>query len=164
MDAAFNDFQKAIDINPNNAETYYGRSIYFYTMEDYESALLDLRSAFRLDPEFDGLQVMLAEVYAAVGAYDLAMKYYDLAIMFDPYNPENFFRRANYLYETDNLAGAMEDFDYAISLDESVPAPYTNRGLLKLEMKNKSGACEDWKKAFKLGSEYAQELLKTHCK
>ena len=58
----------------------------------------------------------------------------------------------------------MEDFDYAIGLDENEPAPYTNRGLIKLEMKNKTGACEDWKKAFQLGSEYAQELLKKHCK
>jgi tetratricopeptide (TPR) repeat protein len=133
-------------------------------MQDYESALSDLRSVFTLDPEFDGLQIMLAEVYAAIGEYDLAMKYYDLAIMFEPYNPENFFKRGNHLYEIDNLTGALEDFDYAISLDESVPAPYTNRGLLKFEMKDKIGACEDWKKAFKLGSEYAQELLKKHCK
>ena len=58
----------------------------------------------------------------------------------------------------------MDDFNYAITLDNDVPAPYTNRGLLKFELKDKNGACEDWKKAFQLGSTYAQELLKKHCR
>jgi tetratricopeptide (TPR) repeat protein len=164
VDAAFNDFEKAIELNPFNPETYFKRCLIFYEMEDYELALSDLQTVFTLDPEFDGLQVMMAEVYAGLGEDNLAMKYYDLSIMFEPYNPENFFKRGNYLYELDNLKGALEDFDYAISLDESVPAPYTNRGLLKFELKDKSGACQDWKKAFQLGSEYAQELLKKHCK
>jgi hypothetical protein len=58
----------------------------------------------------------------------------------------------------------MDDFNYAIALDDSIPAPYVNRGLLKQEMNDSEGACSDWKKAFQLGSEYAQELLKKNCK
>ena len=131
---------------------------------EYEKALSDLEIVFSLDPEFEGLHIMLAEVYSNLGEDELALKYYDLSIMYDPYNGENFFKRGIFLYELDNMEGAMEDFDQAINLDETIPAPYTNRGLLKLEMKNKQGACEDWKKAFQLGSEYAQELLKKNCR
>ena len=99
-----------------------------------------------------------------MGENEKALKNYDLAILNTPEDGEVFFKRGIYLFEIENYAGAMEDFNYAIKLDNSIPAPYTNRGLLKLELKDKAGACEDWKKAFQLGSEYAQQLLKKHCK
>ena len=95
---------------------------------------------------------------------EMALKYYDLAILNDAENGENFFKRGVFLYEIDKSEAAMDDFDYSIKLNNSMPAPYTNRGLLKLENNDKDGACLDWKRAFQLGSEYAQELIKEHCK
>ena len=46
------DYNKAINLNPNDAGFYYNRGILYHDMEKYENAMEDYNKAINLNPNF----------------------------------------------------------------------------------------------------------------
>ena len=51
VDLAIEDFDKAIDLHPNYAETYYYRGLAYDTKGDYDFAIEDFTKAIELNPD-----------------------------------------------------------------------------------------------------------------
>ena len=176
-DLALQDFSAIIDAGQQYDIVFYNRGLSLFFLGQFERAMQDFSRAIELNDQETDYYVYKALSLLSIGQVEESFKIFEVALELDPNNPdtyykrstaffevEDFFKRANFLYDIQNYVGAMDDLNYAIMLDETVPAPYTNRGLLKFEMKDKSGACADWKKAFQLGSLQAQQLLQKHCR
>jgi len=68
---AIYDFSKSIDLNPNNAEPFYGRAMVNLTLKDKESAVADLglavKNSIPLQPIHNKARKMKAEMWLELG-------------------------------------------------------------------------------------------------
>jgi tetratricopeptide (TPR) repeat protein len=51
-DQAVQDYNRAIELNPNQAVSYYNRARVYSRQERHEQALQDLRKAIQINPDF----------------------------------------------------------------------------------------------------------------
>ena len=110
------DFNKAIRLNPNDAEAYNGRGIVRYDQGDPEGALADYTEAIRLNPNY-------AEAYNNRGVirYDQAylesaIADYNEAIRLEPNYANAYYNRARSRNEQGDKQGAINDLQKASDL------------------------------------------------
>ena len=51
-DSALKDYNRAVELGPDNAGIYYNRGVLFVSQKDYDSALKDYDTAIRLNPAY----------------------------------------------------------------------------------------------------------------
>lgn len=60
-------YNKAIELNPNNAKVYNGRANIYRLTNNIPAAMADIEKAIALDPDLGATYATLAEIYAAQG-------------------------------------------------------------------------------------------------
>jgi len=179
---AIEDYNKAIEIDPENGGTYYmSRGLAKQDLQDYTGAIENYDKAIELDPKNDfayynrGLakqslrDKIEAEGYHAtadLGYHTGAIEDYDKAIEINKINhpeaplnvpPVYYCKRGAAKYSLQDYKGAIEDFNEAfpcIYADE-----YYIRGLAKQALKDKKGALEDLGKAAAQGKKDAYKKI-----
>jgi tetratricopeptide (TPR) repeat protein len=127
------DLDRAIQLEPNNAEAYNNRGYFKSKLADIQGALADYNRAIQLNPKYTA-------VYSNRGLLKTdnlqdiqgGLADYNRAIQLNPkyayaYNNRGLLK-ADKLYD---FQGALADYDRAIQLDSKSPAAYNNRGFLK---------------------------------
>jgi tetratricopeptide (TPR) repeat protein len=151
---AFQDLEKAIDLNPNLAKDYYARGLLREReFEKPEKALEDYNKALELD-------LSLVNAYYARGLLKLsgdrnsAAADFQAVIKIDPISPWGY-------YGLGLVSGNIADFDRAIHLNPQFAAAYYQRGLIKEKQQNEQAAMADYQKAITLnpGHSDAQHSL-----
>ncbi|MDD9842026.1 MAG: tetratricopeptide repeat protein [Alphaproteobacteria bacterium] len=158
---ASDDFDKAIELDPNNAEAYYHRGhIVFieaeetYNDDTYRFALPDFDEAIRLKPDY-------VEAYNSRGFVKYKLKKYHKAIAdFDEAIKRNsdfapaYNCRGLTRIELKDLQGALTDFDKAIEKNLEYTEAYYNRGKIKRKQGDYKGALADFNQAIKLNPNF----------
>jgi tetratricopeptide (TPR) repeat protein len=101
----------------------------------------------RVSYNYDG-----AEQYFKLKEYEKAIKFYTLAIKYNPKYTAAYHRRGEYKYILGKYDEALLDYNWAIILNPNYTQSYFYRGLVKLKLGDKEGACLDLQKALALGS------------
>ena len=150
------DFDKALELDPNNADAYFARGAYYANLGQYAQALQDLNkaielpfeSAFRLPAKL----FTRAIVYSNLNQYEQAIQDFNQAIKFYPYSYEAFayYNRGDAYRHLKQYEQAIKDFDKAIELDPNDTNSYNLRGLCYFELKQHYLAITDFNKAIKL--------------
>jgi len=85
-DSALADFNKAIELNPDNAENYRNRGTAYFFKGEFFFALTDLNEAIRLDPKNPAAYFIRGSTYKALGQINDANKDFEkvLEISTDP--------------------------------------------------------------------------------
>ncbi len=83
--AAIGDMDKYLEIN-KTARGYIFRSVLHYHNQDFNSSILDLERAEKIDPTMDSVYTNMGFVYAAMGDYKKARKCLDKSIMMSAEN------------------------------------------------------------------------------
>jgi tetratricopeptide (TPR) repeat protein len=83
------ELDKAIQLDPNNAEAYIGRAIgYFFTPSTFggskDKAVEDLQKAISINPNLGRAHIWLAQVYQSQGKHDDARRELHEALRIDP--------------------------------------------------------------------------------
>ena len=138
---AIDDYSKAIELDPNNAQAYFNRGLAKNELK-IPGAAEDYMTAVELDPDN-------AETYFIRGL--------------DPLVANEKCKLGGEKHDSNNFQGAIEEYTKAISLVTEDPMPYLLRGRSKQSLGDLKGACEDWKKAKELGLEEVTEVLKVLC-
>jgi tetratricopeptide (TPR) repeat protein len=87
-DEALADFDRAIELDPGNAEAFGDRAVIYLMMERYDEALADFDRAIELDPSDAEVIGNRGETYRRMERYDEALADFDRAIELDPnYRP-----------------------------------------------------------------------------
>lgn len=76
-DAAFELYRHCLEINPNAAEAYYALAVFYWTMDQDSTALLQLEKAAALAPHNDTYQEQVALYYIGTRNYDKAIEVYE---------------------------------------------------------------------------------------
>jgi tetratricopeptide (TPR) repeat protein len=141
---------KAIELNPNFAESYYDRGEARLYIEDYEGAIIDFNKAIELDPKY--IEAYLNRGYAKGYLQDIsgAIADYSIAIALDPNYEDAYFSRGFAKNFLDDFKGAIADYDMAIKLNQDNASAFFNRGLAKFDIKDYSGSIDDLSQTIKI--------------
>ena len=81
---AYDDFSRAIDIDPTRADAYVGRANTLSTLGRYEEALPDYNRAIEIDPELANAYANRGSAHSQTGQYEKAIADYEKALELDP--------------------------------------------------------------------------------
>lgn len=81
---AYNDFNRAIEIDPTRADGYVGRANTLLTLGRYEESLPDYNRAIEIDPELANAFANRGSAHSHLGQYEKAIADYEKALELDP--------------------------------------------------------------------------------
>ena len=159
---ALEDYDKAIEINPNNARIYSNRGLAKNSLKDYSGAIEDFNKSIEIDPTNSYPYYNTGIAKYNLQDYSGALESYNKAIDLDPNYTDAYFNRSLTKAYLGNFIGSLMDSDYTIKLNPNYAQAYVNRGVAKLNTNDKQGACQDARKAQSLGYDSSQ-LIKLTC-
>lgn len=133
---ALADFQRAIDMNPENADVYYHLGQMFYLTQDLESARTNFEKAKEYNPDNLYAYIQLACIIYKLGNFEEAEKAFTEARLKFPTSPEILNYYGEILADHNNVKGAIKQYEIAARLQEALPnysvgaIPLINKALL----------------------------------
>lgn len=156
---ALKDLNKAIELEPNNAEAYIKRgSVKGYLMLNETDILQDFNKALELEPNNAKalvnrgiIKINLQREEEATEDFNKALELLNEAIRLDPNNDESYSDRARAKIGLKQIDEGLEDLNKAIELNPKDYFSYAYRGTIKAWYKKEyNEAIEDYNKAFEL--------------
>jgi tetratricopeptide (TPR) repeat protein len=127
---AIGNFDEAIRLNPNDAQSHNIRGNVWDELSVFERALADYDAAIRIDSNNPAVFHDRAILWQRKGALDKALVDLDRAIRFSFTDAHLYCDRGLVWYQRGRHERAIADFDQAIKLDPNFTAAYINRGLI----------------------------------
>jgi tetratricopeptide (TPR) repeat protein len=142
---AIGNFDEAIRLNPNDAQSYNIRGNVWDELDILERALADYDEAIRINPNNPAIFHDRAIMWRHKGELDKALIDLERAIRFSFSDARIYCDRGLVWYENGHHDRAIADFNQAIKLDPNFAAPYINRGLILHRQREFSVAFADSK-------------------
>ena len=149
------DINKAIQLNPDYADSFNQRGITSYKNKDLAQALIDFEKAIELDPTNAQAYFNRGTVYYNSNEYENAILDFNLAIELDPGYSEVYINRGTLFYNKREFDKAISDYDKAIEIVPNYSIAFLNRGILYLNTKDYDKAISDFNKVIELDSNSA---------
>lgn len=150
---AFADFQKAIELNPENSSALSNRASIYIGQKNWDSAIVDLETILALDVDrkkqshaYNGL----ALAYEGKGDTEKALLNYALAIQAEPQNNVPYLNRATLYSKQRRPDDAIIDANAAIVIDPEESRNYSVRGTALRAKGQFDEAIADYTKAITL--------------
>ncbi len=153
---ALDDYNKAIELNPNHAGAYYNRALLYSDQKKYDLALSDYDKAIEINPNYAEAYVNRGVLYRLQEKYELALADYDKAIELNRNDAVAYYNRGNLYKNLQKYELALSDYSKAIELNPNFAMAYNNRGLLYYDQKKYELALADWNKAIELNPNLAE--------
>jgi tetratricopeptide (TPR) repeat protein len=148
---------KAIELNPSNANAFYDRALVKEKLNYYEDAVQDLDKAIKLKPS--SIDYYFARIRAnySLGNHAGIIDDCNKITSFDTtaetqaivYNYRGLVKN-----QLKNYKGALQDLDRAVELNPSLAVTYNNRGDVKSNLYDYKGAIEDYSKAIEFAPDW----------
>ncbi|HBR20981.1 MAG TPA: hypothetical protein DD713_00185 [Nitrospiraceae bacterium] len=113
---ALNAFNKAIELNPQDAEAYAGRGLAYVESGNYQQAINDYNKTIQLNPQFAGAYYKRGVAYSELGKYQEAISDFTNAIELNPQLADAYFYRGGAYDKLGNHQQLIEDFKIAAKL------------------------------------------------
>ncbi|MCK4731057.1 MAG: tetratricopeptide repeat protein, partial [Methanophagales archaeon] len=149
------DYNKAIVLNPYDAEAYFSRGLTYSHLEEYERAIEDYSKAIVLNPKYAVAYYNRGLTYDILYQYERAIEDYSKAIELDPKYAVAYTNRGVVYDDLEQYKRAIEDYNKALELDPNDILAYNGRGLTYSHLKEYERAIEDYSKAIELDPKYA---------
>ena len=156
---AIQDYNKAIEIDPDYTPAINNRGISKAHLKDYYGAIQDFNKAISLDPDDAHYYWNRCKTKGFSEDYRGAFLDCSKAIELQPDHSDAYNQRG-LLYEiSGENAKALIDFNKAIGYNTNHIDAYYNRGCLKKNFGDLEGALEDFSKAINLNPSYARAYI-----
>jgi tetratricopeptide (TPR) repeat protein len=150
-DRAIEDYNNAIELNPNYTHAYYNRGLAYYQKVQYDRAIEDYNNAIELNPNYTHAYNNRGNAYYQKVQYDRAIEDYDKAIELNPNYTYAYNNRGNAYYGKGQYDRAIEDCNKVIQFDPNDASAYYNIACLYSVQNNTAEACQWLKKAVEKG-------------
>ena len=121
-------FDRAIILEPENAEAYNSRGISRGELGQYEIAITDLSEAIDLDSNYAEAYYNRGIVHFKSGNYYLASNDFDATIRLNPMHTYAYINRGLSRFNGGQYEDAFSDLDMAITLEQNEVEAYYSRG------------------------------------
>lgn len=157
---ALKDYDKAIEMDPENSEFYTNRGATNARLGDYPRALEDLARALELNPGNDNAYLNRSVLYYQTGQFDLALADLEIYLEKNPYSADIWFETGRIYAGKAMWSKALENVNKAISLDASQGLYYFQRALIKINTNDLESAKQDAVRAQSLGYDQIPDQVK----
>ena len=144
---AIADYHRAIDEDPNDAESYYLRGHSRIFLKESELALDDFDKVIDLDSEHKDAYYYRAAAKYNLGQFKETIVDLDHVIRLDSEHKDAYYYRAAAKYGLNQYEDAIVDFDEAIRLDSEYQIAYYWRGRAKYDLERYDEAIADFDEA-----------------
>ncbi|MCA2589207.1 tetratricopeptide repeat protein, partial [Microcystis aeruginosa CS-558/01A06] len=155
-DLALDDYNQAIELNPNHAQAYNNRGTLYDEQQKYELALADYNQAIELNRNFAMAYYNRGGLYQDLGKYDLALSDYSKAIEINRSYAEAYYNRGNLYKDLQKYDLALSDYSKAIEINPNLAEAYNNRGGLYRLQEKYDLALSDYSKAIDINPKFAE--------
>jgi len=147
---ALRDFDKALEIDPFNADFFLARGDTKMHLQKFNEAIADYTSAIQLERNIASAYLNRGIAQHLVGENELAIKDVDKAIRLDYFNSEAWLKRGMIFAEMDSLTNALNDINHALSLKDKQPFALFQRALVNLKLGDTLSAIGDYNRVIEL--------------
>lgn len=148
------DFTKAIELDRNYAEAYYGRSLAYSCVNDYPSALIDIDRAIHLAPNQVLYREGKARIKLAAGKYSEANLEFQSALRMDSLCWQAWYGIAEVQRNLDSTTLSRNSYEKAIAINPDFTMAYVGAAEVKLEEGSYDEAMVNLLTASQLSPEY----------
>ena len=145
LEKAVADYDRAIELEPGQAEAYHDRGTLHERLGDYQRALNDYDRAVELDDSLAIAYCGRGTAYRWLGETQQALESYGKAIELDPRLANAYSGRGDVYYALGDYARAVAEYDRAIKLDHQYAEAYHNRGLAYERLEDYRSAAADYR-------------------
>ncbi len=156
---AIKEFDKAIEINPNNANAFFIRGFTYFHKGDSNKALIDFNKAIELKPDYADAYNGRGVVYANKGMLERAIADFNKALEINPNNASILANRGLLYNAKGNFEMAISDYNKAIGIAPDYAIAYGNRAVTYFMKKDYDKSWADVRKAESLGLKISEKLL-----
>lgn len=164
---ARSDYDRAIALNPQDANAYNNRGVLKDDkFDDPQGALSDYNQAIILNPQYSSAYFNRgASKHYQLNDYQGALSDYDRAIFLNPQYTDAYRNRGSLKHnQLNDYQDALSDYDRAISLNPEDTKAYNNRGYLKhAKLNDFQGALGDYNQAISLNPQYTEVFHSRGC-
>ncbi|MGK7900211.1 MAG: tetratricopeptide repeat-containing serine protease family protein [Hormoscilla sp.] len=152
---AIADYNKAIEIQPDDASAYVNRGVVRSDLGDNEGAIADYNKAIEIKPDYAVAYVNRGNVRSDLGDNNGALADYNKAIEIKPDDAVAYVNRGNVRSDLGDNNGALADFNKAIEIQPDYAEAYFSRGVERGNLGDNNGAIADFNKAIEIQPDYA---------
>lgn len=164
-DKALSAYDKAIDLDKNNAYAHYSRGRVLFNDKKIPDAITEYKRALEIDPNYADAHNNLGVAYSEQGQYPESIEEFQLALKANPELPQaqqnlGFARAHTTLgmtyFKQANFDKAFEEYKKAITIDPYDADIYYNLALLYQHKDNVKAAIDHYRFAIKLAPSNAK--------
>lgn len=152
---AIDSFNKAIELNPQDENSYGIRGLAYSMLHNDNQAIQDYNKAIELNSKDSVNYLGRGMIYGKLGNYHQAIRDYDRAIELNLNIAEVYILRGQAYDQFKNYNKAIQDYNHAVELDPKYASAYGDRGADYLMLQNYNQAIEDCNRAIELDPEFA---------
>lgn len=156
INGALDYYTKALEIDPNIAETYGYLGIISTRLNRYDEAIAHYRRAIELDPDLAEVLINLGQVYELTGRREEAVTAYRQAIWLHPERPEAFNNLGRLRLDDNKLEEALNLLRQATDRSPNHPTPANNIAQVYLKMGRGREAAEWFRVALKIAPDFTE--------
>ena len=153
---AIQEYDKAIELNPNFAKAYCNRGWSYLSLGEKERAIQDYSKAIALNPNLVNAYNERGIAYYGLGEKEQAINDYDKAINLNPNDDSAYFYCGVAYRDLGKYERAIQYYDKAIELNPNFAMAYNYRGHAYSKLGQKERAIQDFDKAIALNPNYAE--------
>ena len=150
-DSAIVNYTIAIQLEPDNANTYFWRGLAYAFKNNYDSAIVNYTIAIQLNPNDDLNYVVRGNAYKRKFDYDSAIEDYTIAIQLNPNDDSNYLSRGEAYSNKFDYDSAVKDYTKVTQLEPDQPVGYLRRGQAYYQSGDYNNAIVDYTQAVQLG-------------
>jgi tetratricopeptide (TPR) repeat protein len=155
-DEAIVEYNKAIEINPGYAQSYFTRGGHYVQKGQYDKAISDFNKVIEINPKYATAYTNRGAVYVGKGQYDKAISDFNKAIEINPRDADAYLNRGVAYVGKGQCDKAISDFNKAIEINPRDADAYYSRGQAYLIAKGEfDRAISDYNKAIEINPKYA---------
>jgi len=121
---ALNAYDKAIELNPDNASFYNNRGLAYDNLDKNDLAIADYKKAIELNPKYGDAFNNLGKTFSRLGNYQRAILNYDRAIELNHKDADAYYNRGDAFSKLGNSKYANEDLKMAAKLGNILAQKY----------------------------------------
>jgi tetratricopeptide (TPR) repeat protein len=129
VDAAIQELNQAINLNPNYALAYKHRGDAFGDKGQLDKALADYNRALAIDSQYLAAYLHRGTIYSTQSQFDQAISEYNRALEINPNYTPALYSRGNLYANLGKYDQAVADYDRALEIDPRYGHAYVRKGL-----------------------------------
>ena len=154
FDKAYEDYEKALGLDPLNVYAYINRGLAFHDQDRYNEALADYNRALELDPDDGRIYNNRGALYNDLKQYDAAFADFSRSFELDPNNAKLYSNRGLTYQRMGKYREAFAEYQKALEINPGLVEAYVNRGIIYYDLDFFPEALFDFYKALELGGNY----------